>query len=68
MLDCNDAFARIFGFDSREEMLEATAIYEPPGIDTEPDDQGRMNVAAAWSNEIASGNFTRRSASISRAS
>ena len=30
--------------------LEATATYEPPGIDTEPDEHGRMNVAAAWSN------------------
>ena len=24
--------------------------YEPPGIDTDPDEHGRMNVAAAWSN------------------
>ncbi len=30
--------------------LEATSTYEPPGIDTEPDEHGRMNVAAAWSN------------------
>jgi aerobic carbon-monoxide dehydrogenase large subunit len=30
--------------------LEATVTYEPPGIDSEPDENGRMNVAAAWSN------------------
>ncbi|HVS30664.1 MAG TPA: EAL domain-containing protein, partial [Thermoanaerobaculia bacterium] len=26
VLDCNDAFARIFGFPSREEMLDSTAV------------------------------------------
>lgn len=30
--------------------LEATVTYEPPGIDSDPDEHGRMNVAAAWSN------------------
>jgi carbon-monoxide dehydrogenase large subunit len=33
-----------------EPGLEATVSYDPPGIDLEPDDKGRMNVAAAWSN------------------
>ena len=33
-----------------EPGLEATVTYEPPGIDSDPDEHGRMNVAAAWSN------------------
>jgi carbon-monoxide dehydrogenase large subunit len=36
--------------DGVDAGLEATVTYEPPGIDTEPDENGRMNVAAAWSN------------------
>jgi carbon-monoxide dehydrogenase large subunit len=33
-----------------EAGLEATVSYDPPGIDLDPDEKGRMNVAAAWSN------------------
>ena len=36
--------------DGVEPGLEATVTYEPPGIDSDPDEHGRMNVAAAWSN------------------
>ena len=36
--------------DGVDPGLEATVTYEPPGIDTDPDENGRMNVAAAWSN------------------
>jgi carbon-monoxide dehydrogenase large subunit len=36
--------------DGVDPGLEATVTYEPPGIDTDPDEDGRMNVAAAWSN------------------
>ena len=36
--------------DGVDPGLEATVTYEPPGIDSDPDENGRMNVAAAWSN------------------